>query len=454
MLRHSKNTTKILFLFLTLWFAQDANLIYAQVIEADPKSTIEIPDSDDSLPGVGPMRRYDWFKNLWQKRRTAWAQQIERDQEAVVFLGDSITQGWGDDFKSAFGALKVANRGISGDTTRGMLWRLEEDVLSLNPQAIVLLMGTNDLEEHATPEQVAANFLEIIANIKKHDASVPIIVSLVFPSSSEKSRPAAKIKALNGLYAEAVKGDPNITVLDTWTLFANSNGDAKAEEFPDLLHPNDLGYAKWASALRPILATLELIETEPSKFEIEAGYQLLFNGSNLEGWCYRKTGEKELAQRERWKTRPAWPIVKQQKNFASETITSDGRYAAISGRLVVKTPPEGRKIQQIWTQAEFEKNFTLKLQFRATPNADSGIFLRGKQLQCRDYLLAGPYRELKKYKPGEWNEIVIKVDGTVAHCTCNGEVLEEAFEIPASGPIGLEGDRGQIEYRHIRILLD
>ena len=80
------------------------------------------------------------------------------------------------------------------------------------------------------------------------------------------------------------------------------------------------------------------------------------------------------------------------------------------------------------------------------------MFLRGRQLQCRDYPLAGPYKELKNYRTGDWNELVVVVTNNVAHCTCNGEVLEAAFELPESGPIGLEGDRGQIEYRRIRIL--
>ena len=65
--------------------------------------------------------------------------------------------------------------------------------------------------------------------------------------------------------------------------------------------------------------------------------------------------------------------------------------------------------------------------------------------------MAGPYKELKKYKAGDWNEIVVEVKGRVAHCTCNGEVLESEFKLPPSGPIGLEGDRGQMEYRRIRL---
>jgi len=91
------------------------------------------------------------------------------------------------------------------------------------------------------------------------------------------------------------------------------------------------------------------------------------------------------------------------------------------------------------------------LEFRASKNADSCIFLRGTQLQCRDYLLAGPYKNLKLYKPQDWNKIEVVVKNNVAHCTCNGELLEEALSIPATGPIGFESDLGQMEYRNIQI---
>ncbi len=148
---------------------------------------------------------------------------------------------------------------------------------------------------------------------------------------------------------------------------------------------------------------------------------------------------------------PAYPIVEAAVNFDGKTASSDGRFRAVNGRLVVTTPTEGRRIQQLSTTRDFPGDFTLKLDFRATPNADSGVFVRGRQLQCRDYSLAGPYKNLKNYKPQDWNELVITVRGNKAHCTCNGEVLEAAYELPDTGPIGLEGDRGQMEYRRIRI---
>ena len=159
-----------------------------------------------------------------------------------------------------------------------------------------------------------------------------------------------------------------------------------------------------------------------------AGTIELFNGKDLTGWGY-KSGDKFEA-------------------FDGKTEASDKRYSAKDGTLVVN-PGKGTK--QLWTTAKFPKDFELRLEFRAAVNADSGLFVRGPQLQVRDYLVAGPYKELKKYKPQEWNEIVVIVKGTTAECTCNGEVLNKAMKVPATGPIGLEADRGQMEYRKIHL---
>jgi lysophospholipase L1-like esterase len=441
------------FLVLICLLISDANLHGQAVAELPPE--LAIPETDEGLPGAGPIRRADWFHDIWNKRRADWAGREQQDQGALVFLGDSITQGWGDDFGNAFEGVKTANRGISGDTTRGMLIRLEKDVIALNPSGVVMLMGTNDIDEQSSAGTIAGNVKLIIEALQKYNSAMPIVLCQVMPASAKMNRPADKIRELNAKYQQLAKEFPQVTVLDIWTLFANSEGDAKLEEFPDLLHPNEAGYAKWAAALKPILATLGFLETEPDDFQVEEGFESLFNGRDLSGWCYRPTPKDDLAARENWRKNdpnaPPWPVITGQVSFDGQSMTTDGRYLAKNGRLVVTTPSDGRKIQQIWTEREFPNDFTLKLEFRATPNADSGIYLRGPQLQCRDYPLAGPYKELKNYKPQDWNEIVVEVKGGVAHCTCNGEILEAAFKVPATGPIGLEGDRGQMEYRRIRV---
>lgn len=180
----------------------------------------------------------------------------------------------------------------------------------------------------------------------------------------------------------------------------------------------------------PCLALALLTTTAfADDWKLEPGFELIFNGQDLTGWHF--------------KDGPA---------FDGKAASDDERYTATNGIFTVNPPKDApRKVQQIWTVREFPKNFILRLEFRAGVNADSGIFIRKPQLQCRDYLVAGPYKELKKYKPQEWNEIEVVVKDGIARATCNGEVLEEAIKLPETGPIGLEGDRGLMEYRRIRV---
>jgi lysophospholipase L1-like esterase len=395
---------------------------------APQENRYRIPATDDGLPGAGPIRRADWFQHIWTERRSEWAQKVKDDQGALVFLGDSITQGWGD-VGSIFPGIKTANRGISGDTTRGVLIRLQEDVVALNPCGVVLLIGTNDVEDKADPSVIAGNLKLIIDALRQHDPAMPVVLCEVFPSSGVKNRPAQTIRKLNALYLEAVADEPQVTVLDTWSLFANVHGDAKEEEMPDLLHPNTAGYAKWAEALRPILETVGLVPSWHDEFLPETGFENLFNGRDLSGWGY----------------------VNQASKFWAKFASDDGRYIVKGGRLVVTVSHKGQENKILWTTKKFPKDFVLKLEFRASPNADSGIYIREPQLQCRDYLIAGPFATLAHYHPLDWNEIVVTVKGGLAHCTCNGEVLVDAMPVPATGSIGLESDHGQMEYRRIRI---
>ena len=162
-----------------------------------------------------------------------------------------------------------------------------------------------------------------------------------------------------------------------------------------------------------------------------------FNGKDLTGWGY---------------------LTKKQdgtvfESFDGMTESSDHRYSGQDGIITVHPFIEGGpRYGQLYTKQEYPGDFIFTVEFRASVNADSGIFIRGEQLQCRDYLVAGPYKELKMYKPQDWNLIEIVVKNNVARCTCNGEVLEEAFALPVTGPIGFESDRGQMEYRNIRVI--
>src|SRR5262249_7754874 len=161
------------------------------------------------------------------------------------------------------------------------------------------------------------------------------------------------------------KGDPQVTLVETWPLFADAQGNAKKEEFPDLLHPNKIGYAKWASGLLPYLEVMGLIDIFTPK--PEPGWDYLFNGHDLAGWGYRPTTEAELRSRAKRLARdpnaPPWPIVTNTISFDGQTASVDGRFIVKDGKLVDMQAPEFRKQQRIDTTNDYAGDFELKLEF-------------------------------------------------------------------------------------------
>ncbi len=225
---------------------------------AEPEDPLRIPDSDDNVPGAGPLRRTDWFRGVWKSRRSSWLNETQKPQDSIVFLGDSITQGWRDDFRGFFGDLNVVNRGISGDTSRGLLLRLPGDVLDLNPKAVVIMVGANDLAEKAQGETVFNNVKLIVDHLKKHSDAMRIIVCETFPCAPDDYRPVTEIQKINALYAEAWDDDARVTVVKTYRLFAGSDGASLPKLLPDRVHPNTSGYAVWSNAIHAVFRDLGL----------------------------------------------------------------------------------------------------------------------------------------------------------------------------------------------------
>lgn len=115
------------------------------------------PTQDGDWPGKGVIRKFGWMDD---NRSWFWTQR-EKDQGKVVFVGDSLTGNW-KTLGKQFAGLKVANRGIGGDTSRGVLFRFQEDVLDLKPKAVVMLVGLNDLTAHGNPADTLANIATML----------------------------------------------------------------------------------------------------------------------------------------------------------------------------------------------------------------------------------------------------------------------------------------------------
>jgi hypothetical protein len=181
------------------------------------------------------------------------------------------------------------------------------------------------------------------------------------------------------------------------------------------------GLASWMTFLLPNVRAAD-------DFKVEEGFTSLFNGKDLTGW---RVGKEDLD---------------------GKTENANKRFQVVEGVIVANAKDANGKggILDLYTTKDFNKDFTLRLEFRAAPRADSGVYIRGKQLQVRDYPTVGPYKKVK-FKEGDWNELEIIVKGQAAECRCNGEVIEPAFKVPAKGAIGLQAEAGKFEFRRIRV---
>jgi hypothetical protein len=238
-------------------------------------------------------------------------------------------------------------------------------------------------------------------------------------------------------------------------------------------------YARWLAlpVMVLVLGGFAVAEQDDSSFKPEDGYVLLFNGKDLTGWRYGKD------------------------TLEGKSETVDKRFFVKDGAIVAD---EGKGIKDLHTVKEFDKEFNLKLEFRAGEKSDSGVYIRGPQLQVRDFIRRGEQKQMKNFKNDGWNELditvkngiviskvngkdvgpkdvlevtvkdgkpVAKLNGTavdvnkvdisvnaVATCLCNGEAFSPpTMTLPAKGPIGLQAEPGanpgtmKFEYRRIRI---
>lgn len=164
----------------------------------------------------------------------------------VVFLGDSITDGW--KLENSFPGKPYVNRGISGQTTAQMLVRMMPDVLAHSPAAFILLAGTNDIARNAGPQtldMITANIQAMSELARAHN--VKVILCTVMPISDYTSRvqsqrrPPADILALNQ-WIKDYAARTGATIADYYAATADERGFLKEGYSGDGLHPNPKGY--------------------------------------------------------------------------------------------------------------------------------------------------------------------------------------------------------------------
>lgn len=165
----------------------------------------------------------------------------------IVFMGNSITEGWSSANPAFFNDNQYINRGISGQTTPQMLLRFQQDVIDLHPKAVVILAGTNDIAGNTGPmtlEQIRDNILSMV-QLAKANGIHPIVCS-VLPAYDYPWRPGLqpniKIPELNQLLKEMV-AEQNVTYLDYFSAMADERNGLPKAYTTDEVHVTKEGYA-------------------------------------------------------------------------------------------------------------------------------------------------------------------------------------------------------------------
>ena len=171
------------------------------------------------------------------------------EPDRVVFMGNSITEGWSFLDKDFFINNPFVNRGIGGQTTPQMLIRFKPDVVNLNPKAVVILAGINDIAGNTGPvtiENIAENIISMAEIAKANEIKVFICSTLPaidFPWSPGME-PGPKVIKLNSILKNYCDSN-NITYVDYFSAMSDEKGGLKVPEYTtadDLVHPNLAGY--------------------------------------------------------------------------------------------------------------------------------------------------------------------------------------------------------------------
>ena len=207
------------------------------------------------VPGLAPFFRQKHQANL------AVAKEGKAD---LLFLGDSITDFWRNErgafagkkvLEKYFGRWNVANFGIAGDTTQGVLYRLQNgEGEGFSPRAVMLMIGTNNTGRNSA-EEIAEGIGAVVSLLRKCFPESRILLLGVFPRGTAKDPVRQTIREINDRISKLGDGE-KVHYLDIGSHFLNPEGNIPADVMSDGLHPSSKGYEIWAEAVVPTLNKL------------------------------------------------------------------------------------------------------------------------------------------------------------------------------------------------------
>jgi beta-glucosidase len=188
-------------------------------------------------------------------------ERITQGNIGLLFLGDSITDGWprhGEWSWLKFAPYQPADFGVSGERTEDVLWRIMNGELDgIDPKVVILMIGTNNLGQcrDEKSEWTAAGIEKIVETIHQKLPHTKVLLLGVFPRGAKNDPFRAKIAEMNKTISKLDDGK-STRFLDIGNAFLDANGNIPIDVMPDGLHPNAHGYDLWYAAMNPLLTEM------------------------------------------------------------------------------------------------------------------------------------------------------------------------------------------------------
>ena len=208
----------------------------------------------------------EWAEPWWIPRHEEkLATKDAMDTVDVVFIGDSITQGWEGAGKEVwaktFEPMNSLNLGFSGDRTEHVLWRLDNgEIDGIDPKAVVIMIGTNNTGHRRDPPPVTAKGVELILDrVRNKLPGAKVLLLGIFPRGATADDPLRQInEAINEELSAMADANDAVTYKDIGDVFLADDGSLPEDIMPDRLHPNTKGYELWADAIAEDVRQLTL----------------------------------------------------------------------------------------------------------------------------------------------------------------------------------------------------
>jgi len=194
----------------------------------------------------------------WLNRHEQINARAKEGDVDLLFIGDSITQGWGNNaaWKKFYGDRKAMNAGISGDRTEHVLWRLDNgNVDGISPKLAVIMIGTNNSGSN-TGEDIAAGIKAIVAKLRKKLPQTKILLLGIFPRGEQPDDAKRQVTMAANEIARTLDDGKSVFYLDIGEKLMAPDGTISKDIMPDYLHLTDKGYEIWAESIEPKVAEL------------------------------------------------------------------------------------------------------------------------------------------------------------------------------------------------------